>query len=267
MRPTAGDLAEKRTPSSRICFFLRTGREFFSDIVMIYHDISIPIHAGMHIYEGDPPVDVSPVHSIQAGDLANVSRLLIGSHTGTHVDAPCHFIDDGKTVDEISLEILIGPARVVELTNTNEISREALISAGLEGQERVLFKTSNSRLWRENGFQKEFVHITGAAAEYLVEIDVKLVGIDYLSADRFGADDPIAHNTLLGAGVVIVEGLDISKVKQGDYDLICLPLLVRDGDGAPCRVVLVERQLGHLPARTRKAYCYAPCKYGAHHNR
>ena len=169
------------------------GRNCISDEPMNYHDISVPIHPAMPVFEGDPSVEISLSSSIEKGDPANVSRLVLGAHTGTHVDAPRHFLAGGKTVDDIPLDILIGPARVVELTGVTEISRDALSSVDLEGQERVLFKTSNSSLWQETGFREDFVYLSECAALYLVEIGVKLAGIDYLSVEKYGAAEPVAH--------------------------------------------------------------------------
>lgn len=214
--------------------------EILFDMAMKYHDISVPIHAAMHVYEGDPPVEISLSSSIENGDAANVSRLVMGAHAGTHVDAPRHFLQGGKTVDEIAPEVLIGPAAVVGIAGTGEISRSDLASAGVKGHERVLIKTSNSALWRRKGFQKKFAHLAKSAAEYLVETGVKLVGIDYLSVERFAASEPVAHLTLLRAGIVILEGLNLSEVEPGNYGLICLPLLLKGCDGSPCRAVLIE---------------------------
>ena len=206
-----------------------------------YHDISVPIHAGMAVYEGDPPVELALFSSIERGDPANVSRLSMGAHTGSHVDAPLHFLSDGRAANEIPLDVLLGPALVMEFTGTERISRDDLAAAHLGGEERILFRTSNSGLWRKDRFQKEYIYISEDAAEYLVEIGIKLVGIDYLSVERYGATRPATHLTLLGAGVVLLEGLDLSEVQAGRYDLICLPLLIRGGDGSPCRAILVER--------------------------
>jgi arylformamidase len=208
---------------------------------MKYHDISVPIHVGMPVYEGDPPCEITLFSSIRRGDIANVSRLSMGTHTGTHIDAPFHFLNDGKAVHEIPLDILIGPALVIEIAEANAISRDALGSHHLEGEKRVLLKTSNSSLWREEEFRKDFVYITEDAAGYLVDIGVNLVGIDYLSVERYGTLNPLTHLTLLGAGVVVIEGLDLSGVKPGRYELICLPLRIRGGDGSPCRAVLAEK--------------------------
>jgi arylformamidase len=206
---------------------------------MRYYDISVPIHAAMPVYGGDPPVEVTLSHSIGRGDQANVSRLLMGAHTGTHVDAPRHFVQGARTVDEIPLDVLIGPVTVVDLAGVDVISAETMADVNLEGVERVLFKTTNSELWREDGFQKKFVHMTGDAAEYLVGIGIKLVGIDYLSVEEFGAPKAVAHLALLRAGTVILEGVNLAEVPSGKYKLICLPLLIQGCDGAPCRAVLV----------------------------
>jgi len=206
----------------------------------IVHDISIPIDADMPVYDGDPPVEITLSSSIDRGDIANVSRLIIGAYTGTHVDAPLHFFQGSKAVHELSLEILMGAVEVIDLVGQKQITRAVLPTADLAGKKRVLFKTSNSHLWREKGFQKDFAFLDEDAAKYLVEIGVELVGIDYLSIEQFGTSNPTTHLTLLGAGVIIIEGLDLSDIKPGLYKLICLPLLIRGCEGSPCRAVLIE---------------------------
>jgi arylformamidase len=207
---------------------------------MKYYDVSTPIHPGMPVFKGDPSFDISLSSSIEKGDSANVSILHMGTHTGTHIDAPRHFINNGKTVDRIPLEILIGPAHVVEIRGVSEISRDVISNMNLQGKERVLFKTSNSSLWRETSFREDFAYLTECATRYLVEIGAKLVGIDYLSVERFGAEKPLAHTTLLQEEIVILEGLDLSAILPGQYKLICLPLLLKDADGSPCRAILVK---------------------------
>lgn len=207
---------------------------------MKYHDISVPIHAGMPVYEGDPSVEITRTHSINRGDPYNVSRLLMGAHTGTHVDAPSHFVDGAGGVDEIPLEVLIGPVKVVDLSGVGAVTADVLAGTELNGAERLLLKTSNSGLWSEAGFRKDFVYLTGDAAEYLVDAGIKLVGIDYLSVEEFDAAPANAHLALLGAGVVILEGINLSKVEAGEYKLICLPLPIKGCDGAPCRAVLAD---------------------------
>lgn len=205
-------------------------------------DISVPIYTGMVFYPGDPGAAIEPVKRIAQGDAANLSRLELGSHTGTHVDSPHHFENGRTTVDRIPLEVLIGPARVVDLTGVETfISRQDLEEAGAAGAQRLLIKTSNSKLWASPEFTAEYVSLADDAADYLVEEGVKLAGTDYLSIERFKAEDHYVHHTLLGAGVIILEGLDLTEVEAGDYELACLPLKVLDGDGAPARAVLVKR--------------------------
>lgn len=204
-------------------------------------DISVDIYTGMPFYPGDPGAAVEPVHAISGGAVANIAELRLGSHVGTHVDAPRHFLDDGTTVDKLSLEALIGPARVLDLTGVEElISSRDLEDAGIDGATRVLLKTRNSALWGEPEFQRRYVALGEDAARLLVGSGVHLAGIDYLSVERFRPEAYTVHETLLGAGVVLLEGIDLSGVAAGDYQLCCLPLKVRGGDGAPARAVLME---------------------------
>ena len=204
---------------------------------MKYYDISVPINPEMHVYPGDPAVAVDHVMEISKGDVANVTHLNFGTHTGTHIDAPHHFIDGADTVDSIPMTLLIGRARVVEIT-APVITAETLDEFDFTEEARVLFKTRNSYLWKEPQFVREFVHLSRDAAERLVEDGIKVVGIDYLSVEKFGFDQPEVHRTLLSNGTIIIEGLNLSEVEPGDYELICLPLRIQNGDGAPARVVL-----------------------------
>lgn len=194
----------------------------------------------MPVYEGDPGVEIAAWSALANGDSANVSFLHFGAHTGTHVDAPAHFIKDAAEIDSLSLEVLIGQARVIHVPDdATEIDRDFLAQCNLNQVERVLFRTRNSNFWTE-GFRKDFTHLLPEAAEYLVDQDVKLVGIDYLSIEKFHSGHHRTHITLLSKGVVIVEGLNLSEVPAGDYELICLPLKIAEGagDGAPARAVL-----------------------------
>ncbi len=204
---------------------------------MKIYDVSVSVSPDMHVYPGDPKVSVERTAEISKGDVANVSFLKFGTHTGTHIDAPSHFIDGTMTVDQIPLNLLIGRAKVVEISSTT-INRQSLEEIDFAEDARVLFKTRNSYLWREPEFVKEFVHMTKEAAELIVENGIKVVGIDYLSVEKYGFDQPDVHRTLLSNGAVIIEGLDLSEVEPGDYELICLPLRIENGDGAPARVVL-----------------------------
>jgi arylformamidase len=195
-------------------------------------DLSVPIQPGMITYPGDPEVRMERVVSIEHGDIANLTRLDFGVHTGTHVDAPLHFIDQGAGADALPLELFLGPCEVVDATGANgEISPDAVPSS----VERVLFKTRNSELWGRGCFDEDFVRIGLAAAQRLVEQGVRLVGVDYLSVG-----DPQTHETLLGAGIVAIEGLDLRGIEPGPYHLACLPLRIVDSDGAPARAVLIR---------------------------
>jgi len=207
---------------------------------MPIYDITNPIRPDMPIYEGDPRVDIQPWSALANGDSANVSFLHFGAHTGTHVDAPAHFIAGANKIDSIPLEALIGPARVIRVPDDRaEIDPDFLSSCDLNEVERILFRTRNSGFWNE-GFRKDFTHLLPEAAELLVKHGIKLVGIDYLSIEKFHSGHHKTHLTLLSNGVVIVEGLNLSEAPPGDYELICLPLKIAGGagDGAPARVVL-----------------------------
>jgi len=207
---------------------------------MPIYDITVPIRSGMPIYEGDPALNIEPWSALANGDSANVSFLHLGAHTGTHVDAPAHFIEGANKIDSLPLEVLIGPARVIRVPDDRtEIDPEFLASCDLANAERVLFRTRNSGLWNE-GFRKDFTHLLPEAAEILVKRGVKLVGTDYLSIEKFHSGHHRTHLTLLSNGVVIVEGLNLAEVPPGNYELICLPLRIAEGagDGAPARVVL-----------------------------
>jgi arylformamidase len=189
-------------------------------------DVSVPVRPGMITYPGDPEVRLERVSSIADGDVVNLSRLDFGVHSGTHVDAPLHFVDGGRSVESLPLDVLVGPCVVVEGLDP------AAVPAGAE---RVLFKTPNSRLWEREEFSQEFVALDGEAARALVERGVRLVGIDYLTIG-----DEEAHRVLLGAGVVAVEGLDLRGVEPGEYRLVCAPLKLEGAEGAPARVLLLR---------------------------
>lgn len=204
---------------------------------MKLYDISVPIHPGMIIYEGNPGVELERVDSIPDGAHANVSRLVLGVHTGTHVDAPLHFIEQGPGSESVELEPLIGSASVVDATTVSgDIDEDALMALDMPpGAERVLLKTTNSRLWEGDVFSRNFIRLTGSGARYLIDQGVRVVGIDFLSIG-----DGEAHRELLGAGVIPIEGLDLRAVDPGNYQLICLPLRLEGSDGAPARAVLLQ---------------------------
>ncbi len=214
---------------------------------MKIYDITVPISERVPVYEGDPKVKIDVAHSIKRGDAANVTQLCAGCHTATHVDAPNHFIEGTRKVHELDLEKFIGKCRVVELDESvTEIAPEHV--ENLENVERILFKTRNSSFWNDvsNGFRKDFTYISPEAARVLVEKNIKLVGIDYLSVEKFASEDFATHITLLEKEVAIIEGLDLREVPAGEYELICLPLKIisETGDGAPARTILREIQTG-----------------------
>jgi len=208
---------------------------------MAIYDVTVAISEHVPIYKGDPGVDVSPFKSIAGGDTANVSKIAFGVHTGTHVDAPNHFIDGAKRVHEIDPNKLIGPCRVVEIDDS-VVAIEPEHVGDITGVERVLFKTRNSQFWGEpeKGFRSDFSYLTPATARFLVENEVMLVGIDYLSIEKSGSPGHPVHVTLLEKETVILEGLDLREVSAGDYELFCMPLkyIGAGGDGAPARTFL-----------------------------
>jgi arylformamidase len=204
---------------------------------MKIHDVTVPLSKDLVVYPGDPHVKINRRTKVNDHDEKyNLSRYSFSSHAGTHVDPPFHLIEDGLTVDKLPLELLMGRARVVEVT-APVIDETVLEEFDFTANSRVLFKTRNSYLWSQKTFNKDYVYITPGAARSLVNNGIKVVGIDYLSVDKFEAE-PETHRTLLSAGAIIIEGLDLREVEPGDYEMICLPLKVKDGDGAPARVVL-----------------------------
>jgi arylformamidase len=199
----------------------------------------------MPVWPGDPRVRIERTSNIPGGDEANVSRLHLGSHTGTHVDAPHHFIHEGLTVDRLPLDVLIGPALVIDLDHLEGPAIDVFDLAGVhfgKATSRILLKTRNSRLWeaRQTEFERDYVHLGHKAAQWLVKRGIRLVGVDYLSVEALNADGHRVHHALLGAGIVIVEGLDLSRVPAGPCQLVCLPLKIEGGDGAPARVLVTR---------------------------
>jgi arylformamidase len=210
---------------------------------MHIYDLSVPISTRTPVYPGDPGIDIQQWKALANGDSANVSFLHLGAHTATHVDAPSHFIEGGTKVSDMSLDVLIGPARVVETPgNMTEIDYDFVSGLHLQSVTRILFKTRNSNFWAESHemFRKDFTHLTHSAAGVLIDRGIRLVGVDYLSVEKFKSEKHETHLSLLANGVVILEGLNLRDVPGGDYELICLPLLIAEGtgDGAPARTVL-----------------------------
>jgi arylformamidase len=201
-------------------------------------DVSVPVRDGMAHWPTDSPVQIGLAESIERGDLANVTRLDMSAHTGTHLDAPRHFLPYGPGVEGFPLEAAIGPARVIEIADSDVVREGELARHQPRKGERLLLKTRNStRPWWEQGLHDDFVSIEPAAATALAKAGPRLVGMDYLSVgDAEGGAE--THRELLGAGVWIVEGLDLSRVEPGEYELICLPVKIVGSDGAPVRGLL-----------------------------
>ncbi len=200
-------------------------------------DVSVPIRPEMPIYDGNPGVRLRRVQAIAEGATSNVSELALGVHTGTHVDAPLHFIEDGDATETLPLELLLGPAHVVDATVLDgPIDAESLGRLTLpKDAERLLLKTRNSELWARSEFTRDFIRLTADGARLLIGRGVRLVGLDYLSIG-----DADAHRVLLGSGVVALEGIDLREVEPGPYQLICMPLRLVGSDGAPARVLLIR---------------------------
>lgn len=204
------------------------------------YDVSLTIESGMLVWPGNPPVVIDTVKSIAQGGSSNVSLLHIGTHTATHVDAPGHFIPGAPGIDSIGPEVLLGRARLFQLPDAHHIDRSLLEGLELTGVERVLLGTRNSALLGQRQVEVDYAFVSEDAARYLVDTGIKLVGVDYLTIDEYQKEGRPAHHILLGAGVVIVEGLNLAGVPPGDYELLCLPLKIKDADGAPARVFLRE---------------------------
>jgi arylformamidase len=194
-------------------------------------DVSVPVRTGMVTYPGDPEVLLERAKSIAEGASANLTRIDMGAHSGTHVDAPVHFLEGTVGAESLPVDALLGPCVVVEASGLAESD----VAAAPEGVERVLFKTPNSELWARDEFPEAFARLDGAGARLLVERGLKVVGVDYLSVG-----DREAHRILLGAGVVPIEGLDLRGIDPGEYFLVCAPLKLVGSDGAPARVFLVR---------------------------
>ena len=211
---------------------------------MRIYDITVPISASeTPTYPGDPGIEIKQWAALSAGDAANVTLLHFGAHTATHIDAPAHFIEGASRIDALPLDVMLGRARVVEIPrDVRVIDARELARQDLSGVTRILFKTRNSEFWADAGsnFQEDFTYIEPDAAHALVQAGVRLVGMDYLSVEKFKSERFETHLALLSRNIVIVEGLDLRGVPAGDYELICLPLKIASGtgDGAPARAVL-----------------------------
>jgi len=202
-------------------------------------DVSVTVRHGMPHWPDNPPIVMQRAMDIERGDGCNVSHLAMGVHSGTHIDGPVHFVHQAAGVDEMPLTATMGPARIIEITHPREITVGELRPHALQAGERVLFKTSNSpRAWQADTFVEDFVYISEQAAGYLAETGVQTVGVDYLSVGGYHADGAKIHQILLTAGIWIIEGLDLSAVQPGPYEMICLPVKLHGSDGAPARAIL-----------------------------
>ena len=206
-------------------------------------DVTVPLRSRMAHWPGDPPVIIEQTMRMEAGDPCNLRTLSMSAHTGTHMDAPLHFVATGTSIDQMPPEATIGPARVVRIEDPNVITSAELERHNPQPGERILFRTANSdTCWQTSRcFFKQFVHLNAEAAAFLAARKVRTVGVDYLSVGAYQADGAETHRNLLDAGIWIIEGLDLSRVEAGAYELICLPLKIQGGDGAPARAMLRKR--------------------------
>ena len=208
---------------------------------MHIYDVSLPISPELPTWPGDPTISIERVSKMEEGADVYVTRLAIGAHTGTHIDAPWHFLEDGSLIEDISLKVLTGRVYVLDLPNVDLITAKVLEDAEIPPRtRRIIFKTINSQLWHHKppSFHTDFVAVSADGAQYLANRGVKLVGIDYFSIAPF--DNLVdTHQILLRASIVILEGLDMSEVSQGRYTLYCLPLNLKGVEGAPARAILI----------------------------
>jgi arylformamidase len=206
-------------------------------------DISVPLKTGMVVYPGDPPINVSHL-SGENQEEVTVSHLSLCVHAGTHIDAPLHFIRNGRGIDQMPAVAMIGPARVLAITDSDVISIKELEGQNISQGERILFKTRNSALWGSGRFEEDYVYLATDAASLLVEKGIMTVGIDYLSISGFNKNESEVHQMLLKAGIWIIEGLNLSAVEPGWYDLVCLPLMITGAEAAPARAMV--RSITHV---------------------
>jgi arylformamidase len=211
---------------------------------MPIYDLTLPVSNDLPVWPGDPAINFYRVSDVNNGDVVTLSRLESGSHIGTHLDAPVHFIQNGNTVDKLDLNMLMGPCRVIDVGAADMIDAALLETLPIPvDATRLLFRTRNSDLWAQGDgdFHTDYVAIDRSGAEWLVKRGIRLVGVDYMSVAPYHATIP-THEVLLRAGVIAVENLNLAGVEPGDYHLICLPLKLKNGDGAPVRAVLMSSE-------------------------
>lgn len=206
---------------------------------MNWKDISVSISPNLVVWPGDPPVRIEMVNDMHLGHEANLSRLDISAHTGTHMDAPRHFVKEGLSLDKMPLKVGIGTARVIGIEDRHSIKVDELRQHDILKDERILFKTKNSETdWTEKPFMYDFVHLETDAAKYLAEKRILLCGIDYLSVSGINKNETQVHRALLETGIWVIEGLFLKDVEPGCYEMVCLPVKIENSDGAPARVLI-----------------------------
>lgn len=205
----------------------------------VYVDATVPLRGVTPVWETDPPVLVERVASFEAGDSCNITHISFSVHAGTHLDAPCHFLTEGAAVEQLPLEVLCGAAYVLNLETVTGAVEPANLEGVPEHCERLVLRTANTSraLMRSPEFTRDYAHLSPEAAKWIASRGIRLVGIDYLSVERFGPPEPVVHRTLLRAGIIPVEGLDLTDVEPGWWELICLPLRITGSDGSPVRAV------------------------------
>ncbi len=206
----------------------------------IYHDVTLELTPNVVVYPGDPKPEFRELKSVGLGDAYNLTSLTLTTHTGTHIDPPKHLIDDGLSVDKIDFSRLLGAAQVMEILGRDAINEEDLRKASVRPDLILLLKTDNSDRMARPFFDASFTYVTPNAARYLVDRRIKAFGFDYFSVDREDSAAPEAHNLFLGNGIPIIEGLDLRGIRPGFYEMAALPLRIKNGNGSPVRVVLIE---------------------------
>ncbi len=203
-------------------------------------DVSLTLKSNMVHWPTDPPFSIERVRDMDKGDTINLSKITMGAHSGTHVDAPAHFIKGAKGVDRLLFDSLIGLARIIEIEDADTIKEKELAGHRIRKGERILLRTLNStnQLLHKDNFIEDFVYMEKDAAEFLVTRGIKTLGVDYLSVGGYKKNGPDVHRTLLGAGILVIEGLDLTNAPPGLYNMICLPMMILDSDGAPARVIV-----------------------------
>ncbi len=208
-------------------------------------DISLTLKSNMVHWPGDPPFSIERVRVMDRGDTVNLSKITMGAHSGTHVDAPVHFIKGAKGVDRLLFDLLIGPARIIEIADTDTIKEKELAGHGIKKGERILLRTRNSikKILYSDTFSEDFVYMEKGAAEFLVTRGIKTLGVDYLSVGGYKKNGSDVHRTLLNAEILVIEGLDLTEALPGDYNMICLPMKILGSDGAPARVIVKTTEI------------------------